>query len=114
MAVALAGCAVKTPNDPVVCTAIAVSSLIVTVRDASTGARLCDAAVIAIHEGRTTQALERVGDCAWAGPWEVPGEFEVVVTRTGYEARRVTGIRVTADECHVIPVQLSVDLRPAG
>jgi hypothetical protein len=75
---------------------------------------VCDASVIAIHEGRTTQALERMGDCAWAGPWEVPGSFEVVVTRAGYEARRVTGIRVTADECHVIPVQLSVELRPAG
>lgn len=109
----LTGCEAMRINDPgVVCTAIAVSSLNVTVRDAATASRVCDASVVAIQGGVVTHALERMGECVYAGPWELAGDFEVVVTRAGYETVRVPGIRVGRDECHVIPVSLTVDLRP--
>jgi hypothetical protein len=114
-AVVLTGCAVKDPgpNDPgVVCTAIAVSSLNVTVRDAATGQRVCDAAVVAV-QGSDRYELQQMGGCGYAGPWERAGSFELTVARAGYETAQMSGIRVTADECHVIPVSLTVDLRPA-
>jgi hypothetical protein len=105
------------PNDPgVICTAIAVSSLNVTVHDAATGARVCDATVVAIHQsGERNDLMPFPSDpqaCNYAGPWERAGEFEVRVSRPGYQDARVAGVRVTADECHVIPVAVPIDLRP--
>ena len=113
------GCeSVKTPADPgVVCTAIAVSSLNVTVRDASTGGRVCDARVVAVHQdGERHDLMAFPSDpqlCAYAGPWERAGVFEVRVSRDGYETATVAGVRVGADQCHVIPVSLTLDLRRA-
>ena len=113
------GCGARDPHltDPgVVCTAIAVSSLNVSVRDAATGALVCDALVIAI-QGDIAYELRRTGDtggCGYAGPEERAGVFEVHATRVGYQAARVTNVRVREDECHVIPVSLTVDLRPGA
>lgn len=98
--------------DPgVVCTAIAVSSLNVTVRDQASAQPLCDVTVIAIESNGASHVLRPTGACTYAGPYERAGEFEVIATRPGYEEARVRGIRVTADECHVIPVALTVNLR---
>ena len=112
----LAGCAgVRTPVDPgIVCTAVAVSSLNVTVRDQRSGQPVCDATVTAIESNGTSHVLRPTGACTYAGPYERAGTFEVIASRSGYDAARVTGIRVTADECHVIPVSLVVDLRPGS
>ena len=112
VAVAAAGCSLeKMPNDPgVVCTAIAVSALNVTVRDAGSGAPLCDATVTAIDGSGLLYALRQTGDCRYAGAEERAGQFEVFAARPGYETTSVRGIRVGRDECHVIPVQLTVDV----
>jgi hypothetical protein len=99
--------------DPVICTAIAVSSLNVTVRDVGTSARICDAAVTALLGG-TTFELRRSGSpeaCTYAGPEERAGVFEVRVTRAGYAPAVMSNVQVGADVCHVIPVQLTVELR---
>jgi hypothetical protein len=112
------GCVKVTEPDPVVCTAIAVSSLNVTVRDAATGTRVCDAAVVAVQQGGERHDLmpfvPDAQSCVYSGPWERAGVFEVRASRGGYEAASVAGVRVTADECHVIPVALTVDLRRAS
>ena len=100
-------------RQPVVCTAIAVSSLVVTVRDAETRQRVCDATVTAMQAG-TTYSLRAVGDaasCTYSGPEEKPGLFEVHAARAGYEPASMSNVRVNADECHVIPVHLTLDLR---
>ena len=81
------------PSEPgVICTAIAVSSLNVTVRDAATGARVCDATVVAVHQsGERHDLMPFPPDpqsCAYAGPWERAGEFEVRVSRPGYQDAR--------------------------
>ena len=109
----LAGCA--PPTEPRVCTAIAVDALVVTVVDSSSGQRLCDATVIVI-DGAFAQALPpfpAVSECTYSGPTERAGQYEVRVTRSGYVPASMTNVRVTADECHVIPVKLTVSLRPA-
>ena len=115
---ALAGCDMdRMPNDPgVVCTAIAVSSLNVLVHDAGTARLVCDATVVAVHQDGERFVLERTlhGDalaCGYMGPWERAGVFEVRATRDGYAPATLSGVRVTADECHVIPVPVSLDLR---
>jgi hypothetical protein len=114
--VALAGCEGTTdPTDPVVCTAIAISSLNVTVRDRTTSERLCDASVVAVQSG-TTYELRLVGtapSCSYAGPEERSGAFELRVSRPGYSSAVVPNIQVGRDECHVIPVLVTVDLQPS-
>lgn len=106
----------SSPTEPVVCTAIAIASLSVTVREAATGTLVCDATVTATTDGRV-HALERFTSetgCGYAGPYEVPGLFEIRATRGGYAPKTVGGVRVTADECHVIPVRVTVDLDPSA
>jgi hypothetical protein len=117
LSLVFSGCrSVKVTDPGIACTAIAVSSLNVTVRDTVTGLRVCDAAVVAIQGGERYE-LERSGDpqgCGYAGPYERAGVFEVRATRPGYDAASVGNVRVGADECHVIPVALTVDLRPGS
>ena len=114
---ALVACAsVNDPSDGVICTLQAVSSLNVTVRDQATSQRLCDATVVAVLDG-TRYELRPAGTpqaCTYAGPEERAGTFTVQASRAGYEAATAANVRVTADECHVIPVQVTVDLRKSG
>ena len=49
--------------------------------------------------------------CVYTGPEEVAGNFEVRASKAGYETATRT-VRVDADECHVMQVQVAVDLRP--
>jgi hypothetical protein len=110
----LAGCA--PPTEPHVCTAIAVDALVVTVVDSASGQRLCDATVTVI-DGAFTEALRPfpgIAECTYSGPTERAGLYEVRVTRSGYVPANMTNVRVNADECHVIPVKLTVSLRPAS
>jgi len=110
----LAGCA--QPTEPRVCTAIAVDALVVTVVDSASGQRLCDATITVI-DGAFTQELRpfpAVTECTYSGPTERAGQYEVRVTRSGYVPATMTNVRVTADECHVIPVKLTVSLRAAS
>jgi len=95
-----------------VCTAIAVDALTVTVVDAASGQRICDARVTAI-EGAFSEDLRAFGpaqDCSYSGPTERPGRYEVRASRSGYATAVRSDVRVTADECHVIPVPLTLPL----
>jgi hypothetical protein len=110
----LAGC--EKPTEPRVCTAIAVDALVVTLVDASSGQRICDAKVTAI-DGSFSEDLRPFGsgqDCTYSGPTERAGVYEIRATRTGYEPGTMKDVRVTRDECHVIPVMVSIQLRKSG
>jgi hypothetical protein len=113
---ALVGCDHK-PTDPIVCTAIAVDALVVTVVDASSGQRICDAKVVAI-DGAFSEELRLFGsptECTYSGPTERAGLYEVRATRAGYEPATTTRVRVARDECHVIPARVLVQMqRSAG
>jgi hypothetical protein len=101
----------KLPNEPIACTAIAVSALNVTTRDGATGAPICNASVIAMEGAGPEIALRQTGQCTYAGAEERAGEFRLYATAPGYETTRVAGVVVGRDECHVIPVRLTVDLQ---
>ena len=106
----LVGC--DSPADPVICTAIAVDAIVVTVLDGASNQRICDATVTAV-EGSFRQELRGFPagtDCTYSGPTERAGVYEVRVAKSGYVPATMTNVRVTADECHVIPVRLTVTL----
>ena len=86
-----------------------------TVTDAATGQRICDATVTAT-DGAFSTELRPFGlgpDCSYSGPTERAGRYDVRVTRSGYETALRRDVTVTADECHVIPVRLLFDLDPS-
>jgi hypothetical protein len=106
----LAGC--DKPTEPRVCTAIAVDALVITVVDASSGQRICDAKVVAI-DASFNEDLRPFGsgqDCTYSGPTERAGVYEIRATRVGYETGTLSGVRVTRDECHVIPVRVTIQM----
>jgi hypothetical protein len=110
----LAGC--DKPTEPRVCTAIAVDALVVTLVDASSGQRICDAKVTVI-DGSFSEDLRSFGsgqDCTYSGPTERAGVYEIRAARAGYETGTMNGVRVTRDECHVIPVMVTIQLRRSG
>jgi hypothetical protein len=116
LAIAGFGLACTTPTEPVVCTAIAVDALVVTVVDASTGQRICDAKVVAV-DGAFNEELRRFGsgqDCTYSGATERRGVYEIRATKAGYDPAVQSGIRVTADVCHVIPVKVTLPLKKSG
>lgn len=99
------------PN-PVVCTAIAVASLNVTVVDAATNQPLCDADVT-VTDGsfrETLMPFPGSADCRYSGPFERPGTYEITVRRAGYPTAVQSGVRVARDECHVIGVPVTIRL----
>lgn len=107
----LAGC--ESPVDPVVCTTIAVQAITLTVVDGVSGQRVCDATVTAV-DGSFSQVLPAfpgsAPDCTYSGPTERAGTYELRVSRAGYQPATERNVRVTADECHVIPVRVTVTL----
>jgi hypothetical protein len=110
-ALALAGC--DDAMGPRVCTLVAVSALNVTVVDDVTATRLCDARVTAL-DGAFREDLPSWNpgtECTYSGPTERAGRYRVEVTRAGYQTEIAENIVVVADECHVIPVALTVRLK---
>ncbi len=114
-AVAIAGCATALEPTPS-CTMIAVWSLAITVRDAATAQLVCDADVLATR-GDTTYRLQRIGageECTYYGPQETAGTFDVQASRAGYQTTTVRSVDVRSDECHVITIRLTLQLRPSS
>jgi hypothetical protein len=110
VALGAAGCG--EPN-PVICTAIAVAALNVTVVDSATNQPICDAEVVATDGGfrETLPVFPASGtDCRYSGPFERPGTYEITVRRAGYPTAVQSGVRVTSDECHVIGVPVTIRL----
>ena len=101
-------------DDPggVACPAIAAASLGVTVVDAVSSARLCDATVTA-NDGTTSYTLMAGGDtsnCTYVGPFERAGTFSITVTRAGYLMGQKTGVVVTKGVCNVTQQNVTVSL----
>jgi hypothetical protein len=116
LAIACVGLACTRPTEPPVCTAIAVDALVVTVVDAATGQRICDAKVVAV-DGAFSEDLRPLGsgqDCTSSGPTERAGVYEIRATRAGYESAVQSGVRVAADVCHVIPVKVTLQLQKSS
>ena len=100
---------VGTGCSPVSCKAYAVASLVVTVQDAS-GNRICDATVTVRDGDFTSQLAAFPGtECTYSGPSERKGTYSLEV-RSGTTTRTVDSIKVSADQCHVIPRQITISL----
>ena len=113
LAAALAAC--ETQIEQRFCTTVAVDAMTVLVTDGLSHKRICDATVT-VRDGDFTAELRPFEgpECAYSGPTERAGRYDVSVTRDGYTAASLTGVTVTADECHVMPIQLGFALDPVA
>ncbi len=108
-ALAVAGCNVE-PIGPI-CTAIAVFGINLEVRGAG-GAPAAQGAIGVAREGAFVDTLLVLDELRMAGAVERAGTYELEVSKPGHETWSATNVTVTEDECHVIPVQLDVNLIP--
>ena len=109
----LAGCYEGDTTGPIVCTDQFVYGLTVTVRDQSTGAGRADNATLTLREGTYEEVVTEAWDgTTMVGAGERPGTYTVTVEHPGYATWTRSGVVITADECHVIPVSLTAELVP--
>jgi hypothetical protein len=109
--VGLAGCTASNTTDPVVCTTEARAGITVTVRDAETQAGIAALARGAVSDGAYVDSLRANGSATtMSAAYERAGTYTVDVRATGYQGFTTTGIKVTKDQCHVIPQTVTVNL----
>jgi hypothetical protein len=114
-AVGVSGCTkVDAPHEPDerACTAHFVYGLSVIVKDKVSGERLCDAEVVALA-GSYRETLQVFGPsetCTYTGAGERPDVYELRASRPGFQLATVSAVRVAADECHVIPAEVTMNL----
>ena len=70
-------------------------------------------AVAQAREGDYVEILQRTGPGILFGVFERKGDYDVSVTAPGFKEWR-EDVEVEADECHVIPVRLTVRLEPGA
>jgi len=94
------------------CTTQFIYGLSVTVQDKATGQRICDAQVTAAS-GSYRETLDPRGPsvaCTYAGAGEREGVYELGATKAGYSPATQNNVRVGMDQCHVIPVRVTLEL----
>lgn len=102
-------------DDEVICTQEAKAGLNISVKDAVTQDLLSLGVTVIIQDGLYNETLEEfIGEdfSFFMGAWERVGTYTVTVSKEGYQTFTSEPIVVTADVCHVIPQQITVDLQP--
>ena len=105
------------PAPGVVCTMEARPGITVEPRDRVTG-EIVSGPIVLIMKSGTYADTVRASTGALPAPtnvsgaYERPGTYTVIVRHTGYHDFVKSGIIVTKDECHVIPVRITAKLEP--
>jgi hypothetical protein len=100
-----------------ICTAQFVYGVTARVVDADTGEVVTPAGLTLedIESDYTEAMMESpAGSGTFVGAGERAGRYRLIVTAGGFEQKVIDEIVVNADECHVIPVALDVELSSAG
>jgi len=95
------------------CTQEARAGLNVTVQDAISHSVLTDGVTVQATDGTYSETLERIpGSDVFSGAWEREGSYVLTVSKEGYQTHTSETLIVTADVCHVIPQNRTVELVP--
>ena len=97
------------------CPDLAAANFTVTVLDAATSQRICDATVTATETSTgTTMSLSSFGgsaDCTYSGGfYERAGTFSLTAQKSGYLAITQSGVTVVKGQCNIIGVPLTLKL----
>jgi hypothetical protein len=102
-------------DDEIICTQEAKAGLNITVKDAVTDELLSMGVTVIAQDGSYSETLEQFPNeevPVFIGTWERVGTYVVTVSKEGYQTFTSEPIVVTADVCHVIPQQVTVELQP--
>lgn len=100
-------------DDTTNCTDVYTPGLIVTVKDASTGAVLSDNVTVTATDGDYIEELHvPEPETDFYGAYERKGTYVITVTSDGYIPYTSDPVTVDADECHVLTQDVSVMLQP--
>jgi hypothetical protein len=94
------------------CTAEARAGINLVVSDSVTGAPAAAGAIGVARDGTYADTLVSLDGHTMAGAWERPGIYTVSVSKTGYVAWTLGGVRVSDGGCHVQGVMLEARLKP--
>jgi hypothetical protein len=119
--VRMAGCTLLVTGcqilDPKVCTSDFRFGLIVHVRDsisgapAASGASLEARSILGVDTASFPAGRPEFDASPLQAAGERPGIYDVTVRKAGYRDWTQTGVRVTADECHVRPTRLTAQMQ---
>jgi hypothetical protein len=102
-------------DDEIYCTQEAKAGLNITVKDAVTDEFLSTGVTVVAQDGTYTETLEQFPNeevPVFIGAWERVGTYVLTVSKEGYQTFTTEPIVITADVCHVIPQQITVELQP--
>jgi hypothetical protein len=107
------------PAGSVVCTMEARPGISVEPVDKITGQIVSGPTVLIVKSGTYADTVRASTGAQPAptnisGAYERPGTYTIIVRHAGYHDFVKSGIVVTKDECHVIPVRIKAQLEPAG
>ena len=98
-------------TEPIDCTDIFVFGLTVQVRDITTGGIILNNISVTATDGSYVEELVFTFD-TFTGAGERPGNYILTIEADGYVTRVTSEIQVDADECHVIPKFVEIQLQP--
>jgi len=102
-------------DDEIYCTQEAKAGLNITIKDALTDGLLSTGVSVIAQDGSYSETLEQFPNQevpVFIGAWERVGTYVVTVSKEGYQTFTSEPVVVTADVCHVIPQQVTVELQP--
>lgn len=102
-------------DDEIYCTQEAKAGLNITIKDAVTDELLSTGVSVIAQDGSYSETLEQFPNQevpVFIGAWERVGTYVVTVSKEGYQTFTSEPVVVTADVCHVIPQQVTVELQP--
>lgn len=101
--------------DPGDCTTEARWGLRVTVRDERNGLPAGFGAIVTARAPGYTETLQAFPDSLnFAGAIERSGDYDVTITKPGYQAWSRTGVEVGEGHCHVDTATLDARIRPVS
>lgn len=109
LALTLTACPQK--EEPISCTEVFVSGLVIKVTDAASNEIISEGITIIAEDGDYNETLVFSFD-SYIGAGERAGTYIVTISGDGYVTKTLEPIEVLADECHVIPQEIDVQLMP--
>ncbi len=103
------GCAIV--PDETACTLLYAYGVTAEVTDATTGEFISDA-TLTLRDGNYEEEMQYRYQGSYVGAGERAGTYTLEAFLPGYESQTINNIVVTADECHVIGVAVTVKLVP--
>ena len=94
------------------CTGLSLPAINVVALDSVTGVAVAREVAAVARENAYVDTLRAFSDSMLSGVYDRAGRYQVEVSHLGYAVWRVSGVRVTRDECHVHPVIITARLVP--